>query len=79
MMRKVYVHGWCELKPGDPEPDYRSLFSEKEHKKRDLDKVIHNLGAKGLKLKKASELKSLSDGDTGKSAYRKGRESRSKD
>ena len=30
MMRKVYVHGWCELKPGDPEPDYRSLFSEKE-------------------------------------------------
>ena len=26
-MRKVYVHTRCELKPGDPEPDYRSLFS----------------------------------------------------
>ena len=30
MMRKVYIHGWCELKPGDPEPDYRSLFSVME-------------------------------------------------
>ena len=26
-MRKVYVHARCELIPGDPEPDYRSLFS----------------------------------------------------
>ena len=30
MMRKVYVHAWCEIKPGDPEPDYRSLFSVME-------------------------------------------------
>ena len=30
MMRKVYVHARCELKPGDPEPDYRSLFSVME-------------------------------------------------
>ena len=29
-MRKVYVHARCELKPGDPEPDYRSLFSVME-------------------------------------------------
>ena len=27
MMRSVYVNARCELKPGDPEPDYRSLFS----------------------------------------------------
>ena len=26
-MRKVYVHARCELTPGDPKPDYRSLFS----------------------------------------------------
>ena len=26
-MRKVYVHARCELTLGDPEPDYRSLFS----------------------------------------------------
>ena len=30
MMRKVYVHARCELTPGDPEPDYRSLFSVME-------------------------------------------------
>ena len=30
MMRKVYLHALCELKPGDPEPDYRSLFSVME-------------------------------------------------
>ena len=30
MMRKVYVHAWCELKPGDPEPDWRGLFSVME-------------------------------------------------
>ena len=29
-MRKVYVYARCELKPGDPEPDYRSLFSVME-------------------------------------------------
>lgn len=38
-----------------------SLFSENEHRKRNLDKVIHTLGAKGLKLKKASELNDISD------------------
>ena len=30
MMRKVYLRALCELKPGDPEPDYRSLFSVME-------------------------------------------------
>ena len=30
MMRKVYVHARCELMPGDPAPDYRSLFSVME-------------------------------------------------
>ena len=30
MMRKVYLHSRCELKPGDPEPDFRSLFSVME-------------------------------------------------
>ena len=30
MMRPVYLHARCELKPGDPEPDYRSLFSVME-------------------------------------------------
>ena len=34
MMRKVYVHARCELKPGDPEPDYRSLFSVMEARRR---------------------------------------------
>ena len=34
-----------------------SLFSQDDHRKRDLDKVIHNLGAKGMTLVKASELK----------------------
>ena len=29
-MRKVYLHSRCELKPGDPEPDFRSLFSVME-------------------------------------------------
>ena len=29
-MRKVYLKARCELKPGDPEPDYRSLFSVME-------------------------------------------------
>ncbi len=33
-----------------------SLFSQEEHKKRALDKTIHELGAKGYSLKKASEL-----------------------
>ena len=29
-MRPVYLHARCELKPGDPEPDYRTLFSVME-------------------------------------------------
>ena len=68
--------GLYQLYKGDS-PIQDSLFSEKEHKKRDLDKVIHNLGAKGLKLKKASELNALSDGD-GERAYRKEQGSRDK-
>ncbi|MBR5668522.1 MAG: hypothetical protein IKX15_02790, partial [Spirochaetales bacterium] len=69
--------GLYQLYKGDS-PMQDSLFSETEHKKRNLDKVIHNLGAKGLKLKKASELNPLS-GDDGGDAFRKGQESRSKD
>ena len=30
MMRKVYLHARYELKPGDPEPDFRSPFSVME-------------------------------------------------
>ena len=30
MMRKVYLHALCEIRPGDPEPDYRTLFSVME-------------------------------------------------
>ena len=37
-------------------PIQDSLFSQDEHKKRALDKTIHQLGAKGFKLKRASEL-----------------------
>ena len=29
-MRKVYLHSRCELLPGDPEPDWRSVFSVME-------------------------------------------------
>ena len=53
--------GLYQLYPGDS-PMQDSLFSEAEHRQRNLDKVIHNLGAKGLKLKKASELNSIGDG-----------------
>ena len=37
-------------------PIQDSLFSQDEHKKRALDKTIHELGAKGYCLKRASEL-----------------------
>ena len=37
-------------------PMQDSLFSQNDHKKRDLDRVIHNLGSKGMNLVKASEL-----------------------
>ena len=40
------------------QPIQDSLFSETDHKKRDLDRVIHALGSKGLSLLKASELPS---------------------
>ena len=33
-----------------------SLFSESEHRKRELDKVIHNLESKGFNIKKASDI-----------------------
>lgn len=64
--------GLYQLYKGDS-PMQDSLFSENEHKKRNLDKVIHNLGAKGLKLRKASEL-SHDVGD----AFHKGQENPSK-
>lgn len=47
--------GLYQLYAGDT-PIQDSLFSEADHRKRNLDKVVHNLGAKGLKLRKASEL-----------------------
>ena len=34
MMCPVYIHARCELKPGDSEPDYRSLFSVMEARRR---------------------------------------------
>ncbi len=37
-------------------PIQDSLFSEGEHKKRELDKVVHALESRGLKLQKASVL-----------------------
>ena len=48
--------GLYQLYPGDS-PMQDSLFSQDEHRKRDLDRVIHKLGAKGVKMVKASELK----------------------
>ncbi len=37
-------------------PMQDSLFSENDHRKRKLDRVIHSLGAKGVTMIKASEL-----------------------
>lgn len=37
-------------------PVQDSLFSEEDHKKRELDKVVHDLEARGLKIQKASVL-----------------------
>ncbi len=42
-------------------PIQDGLFSQEEHKKRALDKTIHELGAKGYNLKRASELKELKE------------------
>lgn len=47
--------GLYQLYQGE-RPMQDSLFSQDDHRKRDLDKVIHNLGAKGMTLVKASEL-----------------------
>ena len=47
--------GLYQLYKGD-RPVQDSLFSESDHKKRELDKVIHTLGSKGVSLMKASEL-----------------------
>lgn len=47
--------GLYGLYEGD-KPLQDSLFSESDHRKRDLDKVIHSLGTKGVKLMKASEI-----------------------
>ena len=38
-------------------PIQDNLFSQTEHRKRDLDKTIHSLELKGLKLKKASQMR----------------------
>ena len=54
--------GLYQLYAGDA-PIQDSLFSEADHRKRNLDKVVHNLGAKGLKLRKASELSSAETAD----------------
>ncbi len=48
--------GLYQLYPGDA-PIQDSLFSQDEHRKRDLDRVIHKLSSKGMTLVKASELK----------------------
>ena len=47
--------GLYQLYKGDS-PMQDSLFSEDEHRKRNLDKVIHALGSKGVTVMKASEL-----------------------
>ena len=47
--------GLYQLYSGD-RPMQDSLFSEAEHRKRNLDKVIHSLGSKGVTMMKASEL-----------------------
>ncbi len=47
--------GLYQLYSGD-KPLQDSLFSEEEHKRRDLDKVVHKLGVKGVRMMKASEL-----------------------
>ena len=47
--------GLYQLYKGDS-PMQDSLFSEEEHRKRNLDKVIHALGSKGVTVMKASEL-----------------------
>ena len=49
--------GLYQLYSGDA-PIQDSLFSAPDHRKRNLDKVVHDLGTKGLKLRKASELSS---------------------
>ena len=56
--------GLYQLYAGDS-PMQDSLFSQDEHRKRDLDQVIHQLGAKGLKMVKASELKGARSVDKG--------------
>ena len=47
--------GLYQMYEGD-RPMQDSLFSQDDHKKRDLDRVIHKLGSKGMNLVKASEL-----------------------
>ena len=57
MMRKVYVHARCELMPGDPEPDYRSLFSVMEARRmgRLLKRAVWT-SAEALKSRRPSSL-----------------------
>lgn len=47
--------GLYQMYSGD-KPIQDSLFSEDDHKRRDLDKVVHTLSIKGVKMMKASEL-----------------------
>lgn len=54
--------GLYQLYKGDA-PIQDSLFSEGDHRKRTLDKVVHSLGSKGLTLMKASELSSAETPD----------------
>ena len=72
--------GLYQLYKGDA-PIQDSLFSAGDHRKRTLDKVVHDLGAKGLTLKKASELSAAetSDERSVKAHQRKGKKNSAAD
>lgn len=72
--------GLYQLYSGDA-PIQDSLFSAEDHRKRTLDKVVHDLGTKGLKLRKASELSSVEtvDARSVKRHQRKGKDDSAKD
>ena len=50
--------GLYQMYNGD-KPIQDSLFNQVDHKKRDLDKVVHQLASKGMIMKKASELNQI--------------------
>ena len=72
--------GLYQLYKGDA-PIQDSLFSAGDHRKRTLDKVVHDLTSKGLPLRKASELSSAEtpDARSVKAHQRKGKENSSAD